>query len=115
MMKARWRFLVWLTLLAFLVVSCTTIANVRPEDYGRIEPDETYHVITVDSVDYEVKNLTVTDSVATFTHNGETKSLAMSNVRQIQQVNNHAILKTGIGVGAALALTVGLVVLLKPD
>jgi hypothetical protein len=106
---------VWLTLIAFALGACTTMTNVRPEDYARIDPENDYRIVTIEGTEYEATHLSVTDSVATFTHKGETKSVHTSRITLIQAINNNAMLTTGIGVGIALALAVGLVVVFTQD
>ena len=106
---------VWMTLMAFLVASCSTAINVRKEDYSRIEPDRTYRIVMADSTEYEAKNLVIKDDVATFTQKDKPTTVPLSEVTLIQQVNKHEILKVGVGLGIVVALAVGLIVLLEPD
>lgn len=115
MTHARWHPIVLLTLIAFTIGACTTMTNVRPEDYGRIDPGNDYRIVTVDGTEYSATHLSVTDSVATFDHQGEKKSLPVGRIALIQAINNNAMLSTGIGVGIALALAVGLVLVFTQD
>ena len=106
---------VWMTLMAFLVASCSTAVNVRKEDYSRIEPDRTYRIVMADSTEYEAKNLVIKDDVATFTQKKTPTTVPLNEVTLIQEVNKNEVLKIGIGLGIVSALIVGLIVLLEPD
>jgi hypothetical protein len=106
---------VWMTLMALLTTSCSTTMNIRREDYHRIDPERTYHVVMADSSEYDVKKLVVERDVATFTRNGQRMTVPVEQIMVIQQVNKREVLKVGIGLGIVSALIVGLIVWLEPD
>ena len=106
---------VWVALMAFLVTSCSTTMNIRREDYHRIDPERTYHMVMADSSEYDVKNLVIERDVATFTRQEERMTVPVEQISVIQQVNKREVLKVGIGLGIVSALIVGLIVLLEPD
>jgi hypothetical protein len=102
---------VWLVLLAFTVTSCSTAVNLRSEDYSKIDPHETYHVVMTDGREYMAKNLAMKDGVATFTQGDDVVSVPVDEIKLIQQVNEQEVLTGVIVVGIALAIVAGLVVL----
>lgn len=106
---------IWITLLAFTVTSCSTAMNVRKEDYSRIEPDQTYRILTKDEREYEAKNLEIKDEVASFTHKGERVTVPAQDIVLIQQINDNELLTGVVGLGIVLALVGGLMVLLAQD
>ena len=104
---------VWLMLLLFTVTSCSTAVNLRSEDYGKIDPGETYHVVMADGREYVARNLAVTDGTASFTQGEEKVSVPVDEIKLIQQVNEHEVLTGVIVVGIAVAVVGGLVLLFK--
>jgi len=104
---------VWLVLLAFTVTSCSTAANLRSEDYGKIDPLETYHLVMTDGREFMARNLVVKDDTASFTQGDEKLSVPVNEIKLIQQVNEHEVLTGVIVAGIAVAVVGGLVLLFK--
>lgn len=115
MMTSTGRLAAWTALLAFTVTSCSSAINVRPEDYGRIASDNTYRIVTLDNREYEATNLAIKNDIAEFRHDGKPMSVPLSEIRLIQHINNNEILTGAVALGIAAVLTVGLVLVLKPD
>ena len=115
MLNARLHPLVWLTLIAFVVSSCSTAINVRSEDYARIDTEQTYRVVMRDGREYEAKNLVVDVNDATFMFNGEKKTVPTGEIQVIQKINDNELVTGLVVIGIAVALAGGLVLIFAQD
>ena len=106
---------VWIALLAFTVASCSTAINLRSEDYGRIDADQTYRIVMLGNREYTANHLVIQDGVASFMQEGEQMSVPVDEIMLIQQINSNELLTGLVVVGIAVALAGGLVLLLKAD
>jgi len=113
-MTARvWTPAAWIAILAVLTMACSTTINVIPQDYGRIDPENSFRIITTDDHEYEVTNLVIKDDVATFVSDGKDVSLPVDQIRLIQQINTNEILTGTIVIGIALAMVGGIILLVN--
>ena len=115
MLNTRYHPLIWLTLLAFAVSSCSTAINVRSEDYARIDTEQTYRIVMRDGREYEAHNLVVDVNQATFTHEGEKKSVPTDQIQVIQKINDNELVTGLVVIGIAAALVGGLVLIFAND
>lgn len=106
---------VWIALLTFTLAACSSTINLRTEDYARAELDRDYRIVMLDDREYTATNLAIKDGVASFTQKGEAVSVPVDEIKLIQQVNNNELLTGVVGVGIALAIVGGLVLVMKPD
>jgi hypothetical protein len=115
MLTARLHPLIWLTLLAFAVSSCSTAINVRSEDYARIDTEQTYRIVMRDGKEYEAHNLVVDVNEATFTTDGEKKTVPTDQIQLIQKINDNELVTGLVVIGIAGALAAGLVIIFAQD
>ena len=111
MLNTRCHPLIWLTLIALVVSSCSTAINVRSEDYARIDTESTYRIVMRDGREYEAHNLVVTVNEATFVHEGKKKSVPTDQIQVIQKINDNELVTGLVAIGIVAALVGGLVVI----
>ena len=87
----------------------------RKEDYSRIEPDQTYRIVTKDQREYEAKNLAINDDDASFMHKGERVRVPAQDIVLIQQINDNELLTGVVGLGIVVALVGGVILLVAQD
>lgn len=113
MTTRAWTPAAWLSILAVLMTACSSTINVIPQDYSRIDPQNSYRIMTTDDHSYEATNLAVKDDVATFVTDGKPMSVPVDQIVLIQQINTNEILTGTIVIGMALAMVGGIILLLN--